>query len=75
MADIQKLFKETIAEFMENGLKSELQTIFVTASTTTKTKREATAGTDTADEKRFLSDTCKSNSPIKYSSRFSDLLF
>ena len=25
MADIQELFKETIAEFMENGLESELE--------------------------------------------------
>ena len=36
MDDIQNLFKETIGEFMENGLEAELDDDWVTASMTTK---------------------------------------
>ena len=46
MDDIQNLFKETIAEFMENGL--EAMRILATANTTTRTKLRTTAGTATA---------------------------
>jgi hypothetical protein len=54
MEDIQNLFKETIAEFMENGLDSILNWIisWATASTTTRTRVPTTAETGTAT-KRF----------------------
>ena len=48
MDDIQNLFKETIAEFMENGLEAELVTSWATASTTTRTRIQTTAATVTA---------------------------
>lgn len=38
MNDIQNLFKETIAEFMENGLEAELGDEMGYVSTTTKNK-------------------------------------
>ena len=47
MDDIQDLFKETIAEFMENGLDAETRNS-ATASITTETKIRTTAGMDTA---------------------------
>ena len=46
MDDIQNLFKETIAEFMENGL--EAMRILATANTTTRTRLRTTAGMATA---------------------------
>ena len=48
MEDIQKLFKETIAEFMENGLDAELDEELGTANKTTGTRKRTTAGTVTA---------------------------
>ena len=45
MEDIQNLFKETIAEFMENGLEAELDG---TVNMTTRTRRRTTAVTVTA---------------------------
>lgn len=48
MDDIQRLFKETIAEFMENGLDAELDNELGYRGTTTKTRTQTTAGTDTA---------------------------
>ena len=48
MDDIQNLFKETIAEFMENGLEAELDDELGYTSTTTKTKTQTTAATATA---------------------------
>ena len=46
--DIQNLFKETIAEFMENGLEAELDDELATASMTTKTRTRITAAMGTA---------------------------
>ena len=43
MEDIQSLFKETIAEFMENGLEAELEDELATASMTTKTRTRTIA--------------------------------
>jgi len=51
MADIQELFKETISEFMENGLDAELDEELGTVGTTTRTKIRTTAGTDTAQKR------------------------
>lgn len=48
MDDIQSLFKETIAEFMENGLKLSWTTNWATAGTTIKIRTRTTAGTGTA---------------------------
>ena len=48
MEDIQNLFKETIAEFMEDGLDAELSEELGTVSTTTETRRRITASTGTA---------------------------
>ena len=48
MDDIQNLFKETIAEFMENGLEAELEMNWATADTTTGTRPRTTAATATA---------------------------
>ena len=53
MDDIQNLFKETIAEFMENGLEAELDDElgyrnWVTASMTTKIRTRITAAMGTA---------------------------
>ena len=48
MDDIQNLFKETIAEFMENGLEAELDDELATASMTTRTRIPTTAATATA---------------------------
>lgn len=48
MDDIQNLFKETIAEFMENGLEAELMTSWATANTTTRTRTQTTAAMATA---------------------------
>ena len=47
MDDIHELFKETIGEFMENGLEAELDEELGYAGTTTGTRRRTTAGTDT----------------------------
>ena len=48
MADIQELFKETIAEFMEDGLDAELtEELGYSRYTTTRTRRQKTAGTGT----------------------------
>ena len=44
MDDIQNLFKETIAEFMENGLEAELDDELATASMITRTWIQITAG-------------------------------
>ena len=43
MDDIQNLFKETIAEFMENGLRQSWMTSWATANTTTRTRTQITA--------------------------------
>ena len=51
MEDIQDLFKETIAEFMESGLEAELDDE-LGYGTTIETKIPTTAATDTA-AKRF----------------------
>ena len=48
MEDIQNLFKETIAEFMENGLDAELDDGLDTRSTTTTIRTRTTAVTVTA---------------------------
>ena len=48
MDDIQNLFKETIAEFMENGLEAELDDELGYSNTTTGTKTRITAATATA---------------------------
>ena len=48
MEDIQNLFKETIAEFMENGLDAELDDELGYSNTTTRTRKRRTAETDTA---------------------------
>ena len=48
MDDIQNLFKETIAEFMENGLEAELEDELGYANTTTRIKTPTTAATATA---------------------------
>ena len=48
MDDIQNLFKETIAEFMENGLESELGEELGYSKYDTRTKTRITAGTVTA---------------------------
>ena len=48
MEDIQSLFKETIAEFMENGLEGNWMTNWDTASMTTKTRTRITAEMDIA---------------------------
>ena len=45
MDDIQSLFKETIAEFMENGLEAELDDGFALI---TKTRTQTTAATGIA---------------------------
>ena len=52
MDDIQDLFKETIAEFMESGLEAELDDELGYDGTTIETKIPTTAATDTA-AKRF----------------------
>ena len=48
MTDIQDLFKETIAEFMENGLAAELDDELGYSKLTTRTRTQATAETATA---------------------------
>lgn len=48
MDDIQNLFKETIAEFMENGLEAELDDELGYTNTTTRTRTQTTAATATA---------------------------
>ena len=48
MDDIQNLFKETIAEFMENGLEAELEDELGYSSTATGTRSRTTAATATA---------------------------
>ena len=48
MKDIQNLFKETIAEFMEKDLRLNWTKSWATANTTTKTRTPTTAETDTA---------------------------
>ena len=48
MEDIQSLFKETIAEFMENGLEAELDDELGYSRITTKTRTRTTAATVTA---------------------------
>ena len=48
MDDIQNLFKETIAEFMENGLRRSWTMNWATAGTTTATSPRITAATATA---------------------------
>ena len=48
MDDIQNLFKETIAEFMGNGLEAELEDELGYANTTTRIKTPTTAATATA---------------------------
>ena len=48
MEDIQGLFKETIAEFMENGLEQNWMMSWATADMTTKTRTRTIAATDTA---------------------------
>lgn len=48
MNDIQNLFKETIAEFMENGLMQNCPMNWATANTTTGTRIPTTAETATA---------------------------
>ena len=54
MDDIQNLFKETIAEFMENVLEAGVDDeLGVTANTITKTETQTTAVTDTA-VKRYV---------------------
>ena len=45
MDDIQELFKDTIAEFMENGLEAELDDQL---GMTARTRTRITAGTGTA---------------------------
>ena len=48
MDDIQNLFKETIAEFMENGLQAGLDEELGYRGTTTRTRLLTTAATVTA---------------------------
>ena len=48
MQDIQKLFKETVAEFMENDLGPNSIMNSATRNTTTRIKTQTTAATDTA---------------------------
>ena len=48
MDDIQNLFKETIAEFIENGLEAELDDELGYSNTTTGAKTPTTAATATA---------------------------
>ena len=48
MEDIQNLFKETIAEFMENGLEAELDDELGTAGMITGARTPRTAATVTA---------------------------
>ena len=48
MDDIQSLFKETIAEFMENGLDAELDDELGYSRSTIKIRTRTTAGTGTA---------------------------
>ena len=48
MEDIQNLFKETIAEFMEDGLDAELSEELGYASMITRTRVQITAGTGIA---------------------------
>ena len=48
MEDIQNLFKETIAEFMENGLDAELDDELGYSKYDYKNKKRRTAETDTA---------------------------
>ena len=48
MDDIQDLFKETIAEFMENGLEAELDNELGYSKYDYKTRTQITAGTGTA---------------------------
>ena len=48
MADIQSLFRETIAEFMENGLEAELDEEPVTANMISATRKQTTPGMVTA---------------------------
>ena len=53
MDDIHELFKETIGEFMENGLEAELDEgmrNLATTGTTTGTRLRTTAGTGTAQK-------------------------
>ena len=50
MDDIQELFKDTIAEFMENGLEAELDDQL---GMTARTRTRITAGTGTA-ARRFV---------------------
>ena len=49
MDDIQNLFKETIAEFMENGLEAELDDeLGYSTNMTTRARTQTTAATATA---------------------------
>lgn len=48
MADIQSLFKETIAEFMENGLERSWMKNSVTANMISATRKQTTPGMVTA---------------------------
>ena len=48
MDDIQNLFKETIAEFMEKGLRQSWMTSWATANTATRTRTQTIAATATA---------------------------
>ena len=48
MEDIQELFKDTIAEFMENGLEAELDDQLGYNRYDYKNKERITAGTGTA---------------------------
>ena len=48
MEDIQSLFKETIAEFMENGWRQSWMMNLATASISTKIRTRTTAATVTA---------------------------
>lgn len=48
MADIQEVFKETITEFMENGLDAELDEELGYSRYDSKTRKPTTAETDTA---------------------------
>lgn len=64
MDDIQQLFRETVAEFMENGLDSELDEHLGYDRYDTKEKRQTTAGTVTAAKRSEpASETQPSRSP------------
>lgn len=75
MKDVQELFKETIAEFMENGLEAELHELGY-SKCDYKQKTRPTAATDTA-KKTFAPVSGTSSSPYpgteKASSNLSSL--